>query len=187
MKKTIIAAFAAATAFFAAAEEIKPVKNLRTCVIQPAYAFKYEDIAKVVEWEIAELEKCGEDLDLIVLPEASDRQGKVSSPEQVKDAFKKHNAKLLDACSRTAKRCKAIVFVNALGDTPTGYRNSTFAYDRTGKLVDRYDKEHLVRSEHAKLKLDATYMCKTGIKYTDAPSRYEAVAVGTRDSVTPAF
>jgi glycerophosphoryl diester phosphodiesterase len=48
--------------------------------------------------------------------------------------------------------------VNALGSTPTGYRNSTFAYDRTGKLVDRYDKEHLVRSEHAKLKLDATYM-----------------------------
>ena len=132
--------------------------NLRTCVIQPAYAFKFEDIGKVVEWEIAELEKCDESLDLIVLPEASDRQGKVSSPAQVKEAFEKYNAKLLDACARTAKRCRAIVFVNALGSTPTGYRNSTFAYDRTGKLVDRYDKEHLVRSEHAKLKLDATYM-----------------------------
>jgi glycerophosphoryl diester phosphodiesterase len=37
-------------------------------------------------------------------------------------------------------------------------RNTTFAYDKTGKLVDKYDKEHLVRSEHAKLKLDASYM-----------------------------
>ena len=158
MKKVFLTMFSATAVFCAATAAGEAVKNLRTCVIQPAYAFKYEDIAKVVEWEIAELEKCGDDLDLIVLPEASDRQGKVSSPEQVKDAFEKYNARLLDACSRTAKRCNAIVFVNALGDTPTGYRNSTFAYDRTGKLVDRYDKEHLVRSEHAKLKLDATYM-----------------------------
>jgi glycerophosphoryl diester phosphodiesterase/predicted amidohydrolase len=161
MKKTIalFSAFALAVAALAAgAPSAGKAGNLRTRVIQPAYAYKFEDIEAIVQWELDELARCDESLDLIVLPEASDRQGRIGSPAELKAAVEKHNATLLKACSDTARRCKAIVFVNAIDCTPTGMRNTTFAYDRTGKLVDKYDKEHLVRSEHAKLKLDASYM-----------------------------
>ena len=160
--KKIIALFSAVCAAVAASADSVPAtgktRNLRTCVIQPAYAFKFEDIEAVVQWEIAELAKCDESMDLIVLPEASDRQGRIGSPAELKAAVEKYNAPLLKACSDTARRCKATVFVNAIDCTPAGMRNTTFAYDKTGKLVDKYDKEHLVRSEHAKLKLDASYM-----------------------------
>ncbi|MBR2983395.1 MAG: hypothetical protein IKC80_09230 [Kiritimatiellae bacterium] len=154
----LTALYSAASLFATSAPAAKPARNLRTCVIQPAYAFKFEDIESVVRWEIDALNRCDESIDLIVLPEASDRQGRIASPAELAAAVKKYNADLLKACSDTAKRCKATVFVNAIDCTPSGMRNTTFAYDKTGKLVDKYDKEHLVRSEHAKLKLDASYM-----------------------------
>ena len=155
----LLTALDSATSLFAtSAPAAKPARNLRTCVIQPAYAFKFEDIESVVRWEIDALNRCDESIDLIVLPEASDRQGRIASPAELAAAVEKYNADLLKACSDTAKRCKATVFVNAIDCTPSGMRNTTFAYDKTGKLVDKYDKEHLVRSEHAKLKLDASYM-----------------------------
>ena len=157
MKKTCCMAIAAALAGFCA-DAAEGGRTMRVAVIQPAYAYKFEDIGDVVRWEIDALNRCDESMDLIVLPEASDRQGKVSSPEEVKKAFDLYNAKLLKTASETARRCRAAVFVNALGDTPTGFRNSTFAYDPSGRLVDRYDKEHLVKSEHARIKLDASYM-----------------------------
>ena len=154
----LTALYSATSLFATSAPAAKPARNLRTCVIQPAYAFKFEDIESVVRWEIDALNRCDESIDLIVLPEASDRQGRIASPAELAAAVKKYNADLLKACSDTAKRCKATVFVNAIDCTPSGMRNTTFAYDKTGKLVDKYDKEHLVRSEHAKLKLDASYM-----------------------------
>ena len=161
MEKTVVLYFAlcaSAVALAASAPVTNKVRNFRTCVIQPSYAYKFEDIEAIVQWEIDELKRCDESMDIIVLPEASDRQGRIGSPAELKAAVEKYNAPLLKACSDTAKRCNAIVFVNAIDCTPTGMRNTTFAYDRTGKLVDKYDKEHLVRSEHAKLKLDASYM-----------------------------
>lgn len=135
-------------------------RTIKACVLQPPYAFDTAKIGESVRWELDALAKCDESLDLIVLPEASDRQGAIHSPAELTNAVEAFNAPLLAACAETARRCKATVFVNAIGRTPTGFRNSTFAYDKTGACVGRYDKEHLVRSEHAKLKLDASYMWK---------------------------
>ena len=156
MKKLAIAA-AVAAALAAQAASAGP-RSIKACVMQPPYAYDTAKIGESVQWELDALARCDESLDLIVLPEASDRQGAIHSPEELADAVEKYNARLLAACSETARRCKATVFVNAIGRTPTGLRNSTFAYDKTGALVGRYDKEHLVRSEHAKLHLDASYM-----------------------------
>ena len=135
-------------------------RTIKACVLQPPYAFDTAKIGESVRWELDALAKCDESLDLIVLPEASDRQGAIHSPAELTNAVESFNAPLLAACAETARRCRATVFVNAIGRTPTGFRNSTFAYDKTGACVGRYDKEHLVRSEHAKLKLDASYMWK---------------------------
>ena len=131
---------------------------MKVCVLQPPYAHDPAKIGESVEWELDALAKCGGDLDVIVLPEASDRQGTVSSPSALTNAVERFNAPLLAACSATARRCGAVVFVNAIDKTPTGWRNTTFAYGRDGALAGKYDKAHLTAGEWKRLGLDASYM-----------------------------
>ena len=158
LKKTMFAALALAAAV--AMPGAARARMMKACVFQPPYAYDTAKIGESVEWELEALAKCDGSLDLIVLPEASDRQGRISSPAERDAAFEAYNAKLLAACAETAKRCGATVFVNALDKTPTGLRNTTFAYDKTGRLAGKYDKAHLTRGEHTKIGLDASYMWK---------------------------
>ena len=164
MRRPICVGVALCVAFLSAAAGASScgvsAGTMKACVIQPPYAYDTDRICESVQWELDALARCDETLDLIVLPEASDRQGSIKSPEALSNAVERYNATLLAACSETARRCKAVLFVNAIGRTPEGFRNSTYAYDRTGTCVGRYDKEHLVYSEHAKLGLDASYMWK---------------------------
>ena len=156
MKKQLIAVCALAAASFAAAGA--PSRTIKACVMQPPYALDVADIEKSMQWEFDALKKCDPSLDLIVLPEASDRQARVGSREQAIAAAKKYNAPLLAACAETAKRCQATVFVNALDFTPMGERNTTFAFDKTGACVGKYDKEHLTAGEWKKFGFDESYM-----------------------------
>ena len=158
MKKQIIVVCALAAASFASAGA--PSRTIKACVMQPPYALDVADIEKSMQWEFDALKKCDPSLDLIVLPEASDRQARVGSREQAVAAAKKYNAPLLAACAETAKRCQATVFVNALDFTPTGERNTTFAFDKTGACVGKYDKEHLTAGEWKKFGFDESYMWK---------------------------
>ena len=153
VRRVVFAAVFAVAAFADAAP-------MKVCVIQPPYAHDPAKIGESVEWELDALAKCGSDLDVIVLPEASDRQGTVSSPSALTNAVERFNAPLLAACSATAKRCGAVVFVNAIDKTPTGWRNTTFAYGRDGALAGKYDKAHLTAGEWKRLGLDASYMWK---------------------------
>ena len=146
--------FAAAFAVAALAD----AAPMKVCVIQPPYAHDPAKIGESVEWELDALAKCNSDLDVIVLPEASDRQGTISSRAALSNAVERFNAPLLAACSATAKRCGAVVFVNAIDRTPTGWRNTTFAYGRDGALAGKYDKAHLTAGEWKRLGLDASYM-----------------------------
>ena len=151
VRRVVFAAVFAVAAFADAAP-------MKVCVIQPPYAHDPAKIGESVEWELDALAKCGEDLDVIVLPEASDRQGTVSSRAALSNAVERFNAPLLAACSATARRCGAVVFVNAIDRTPTGWRNTTFAYGRDGALAGKYDKAHLTAGEWKRLGLDASYM-----------------------------
>ena len=151
VRRVVFAAVFAVAAFADAAP-------MKVCVIQPPYAHDPAKIGESVEWELDALAKCGSDLDVIVLPEASDRQGTVSSPGALTNAVERFNAPLLAACSATARRCRAVVFVNAIDRTPTGWRNTTFAYGRDGSLAGKYDKAHLTAGEWKRLGLDASYM-----------------------------
>ena len=134
-------------------------ETMKFCVLQPPYPLDAEKVGEGVRWELDALAKCDASLDVIVLPEASDRQARVKTREQAIDAARKHGPQLLEACAETARRCNAVVFVNALdfshGDDP---RNTTFAYDRTGRLVGRYDKRHLTAGEWKGWKFDSSYM-----------------------------
>ncbi len=159
MKKILFSVCVAAVASTLAVGAEKP-RSIKACVIQPPYAFDTAKIGESIRWELDALKKCDPSLDLIVLPEASDRQGRISSREELDAAVDMYNAPLLEACAETARRCGATVFVNAIDRTPTGPRNTTFAFDRTGALAGKYDKEHLVASEWKRLRLDASYMWK---------------------------
>jgi glycerophosphoryl diester phosphodiesterase/predicted amidohydrolase len=130
---------------------------MKFTVIQPPYAHDKAKIDESVAWEIDALATCGPDDDVIVLPEAADHQGAVSTPEEVAEAFASFHAPLLDACAETARRCNAVVFVNALDPAPTGFRNTTFAFGRDGALVGKYHKAHVPVLETEKLKLDDSY------------------------------
>ena len=121
--------------------------GMKVCVLQPPYAHDAGKIGESVRWEMDALAKCGGDLDVIVLPEASDRQGTIASPAALSNAVERYNAPLLAACSAAAKRCGAVVFVNAIDRTPSGWRNTTFAYGRDGSLAGKYDKAHLTAGE----------------------------------------
>ncbi len=69
---------------------------MKVRVIQPPYAHDPAKIGESVEWELDALAKCGEDLDVIVLPEASDRQGTVSSRAALSNAVERFNAPHFD-------------------------------------------------------------------------------------------
>jgi len=157
MKRLTIVALAVAACGVCCADA---PKTLKACVFQPPYALDMADVDKSMQWEFDTLKKCDPSLDLIVLPEASDRQGRPRSREESIEAAKKYNAPLLAACAETAKRCGATVFVNALDFSHPSPRNTTFAFDKTGTCVGKYDKEHLTAGEWKKYKFDESYMWK---------------------------
>ena len=103
-KVSVLAALAACWAPAFVAATFAAAAPMKVRVIQPPYAHDPDKIGESVAWELDVLAKCGGDLDVIVLPEASDRQGTVSSPVALSNAVESFNAPLLAACSATAKR-----------------------------------------------------------------------------------
>ena len=136
----------------------QPPRALKACVFQPPYALNVADVDATMQWEFDQLRRCDESLDLIVRPEASDRQARVKDRAEIDSLVKKYHEPLLSLCAQTAQRCQATGFVIALDRTPTGARNTTFAFNRTGTCVGKYDKEHLTAGEHRKWGFDASYM-----------------------------
>lgn len=120
---------------------------MKVCVIQPHYSFDENKVQQRFEDLLNLLEQCDESIDLIVLPEYSDVLADVKGKDRFYNAVKKFNSILLDKASKTAKRCNAIVFVNAGYETENGIRNTTHAIDRNGNIVGRYFKAHPAPSE----------------------------------------
>lgn len=120
---------------------------MKVCVVQPAYSMNERDLAACEDGLFSLLDKCDETLDLIVLPEYGDNLANTSCQENFLAALKTYNGALLQKAAETAKRCNAIVFVNAMYDAGQGYRNTTFAFDRKGREVGKYFKSHPAPSE----------------------------------------
>ena len=130
---------------------------MKACIIQPPYSRNSADSDNFFEYKMDCLDKCDDSLDIIVLPEYSDVPFATSTLEETLFYHKKYIKKLLDKCSETAKRCNAVLFVNALYETETGYRNTTYCYNRNGEVVGHYYKKHLPPLELEVLKLDSDY------------------------------
>ena len=130
---------------------------MKVCIIQPPYSVEYDKSDQYFEYEMELLEKCDESMDIIVMPEACDIPCLAKTKETSEASVAKFNERLLEKVSQTAKRCKAMVFTNARYKTDKGYRNTTYAFDRSGEVKGKYFKEHLVPSEVSVMQLDSEY------------------------------
>lgn len=129
---------------------------MKICLIQPEYGLDASRMEEAFQHELALLEQCDATMDLIVLPESCDIPCLAATQEEYEDAVDRFSARILQAASDTARRCHALVFVNAT-DVTAGWRNTTFAFDRSGVLQGKYDKQHLTPGEVTKRKRDSGY------------------------------
>ena len=129
---------------------------MKVCIVQPHYDVDYAKSQELFQWEMDAFDRCDETMDIIVFPESCDVPALAHTREDFIVSAEKYTPPLLQKASETAKRCNAVVFVNAT-DIPAGYRNTTFAFDREGNLAGKYDKEHLTPGEVTKRKRDSEY------------------------------
>ncbi|MBQ4620275.1 MAG: hypothetical protein IJB25_10445 [Clostridia bacterium] len=127
-------------------------------ILQMPYSTDHTRIEEMIQKELHLLSSCGNDLDIIVAPEYSDVPCVPKDVESFYEATEKYNKLILDKASETAKRTHSILFINALSKTETGYRNTTYAFDREGNIAGQYYKAHPVASEIEKRKLDDSYL-----------------------------
>lgn len=133
---------------------------MKVCLIQPHYSLDFADSDKCFADQLELMRKCDDSMDLIVMPESADVPAYAPTREQSEENVRKFNAPLLEEAARTARRCHAILCVNARDIMPDGsLRNTTFVFDRDGNIHGKYYKQHLVPSESAKdqLALDSDY------------------------------
>ncbi len=131
---------------------------MKVCVIQPEYSTKYECSELYFNEQLKLIDRCDESMDIIVLPEATDIPCLAGTKEAAMASSKRFTCAILDKAKQTAKRCNAIVFVNARSyeESPSG-RNTTYVFDRNGELAGKYFKQHLTPGEVSKMQLDSEY------------------------------
>lgn len=130
---------------------------MKVCIIQPAYSTDYSKSEEYFEKELALLKECNDGMDLIVLPESCDVPCYAPAKAESEASVKKYNQRLLEKAAETARRCNAMVFVNARYKTENGYRNTTYAFNRQGMIEGKYFKQHLVPGEISEMQLDSDY------------------------------
>lgn len=138
---------------------------MKVCVIQPLYPTDYERSDEMYQWQLDAMDKCDATMDLIVLPESTDVPCFAKKREQAMASHNKYIDGLIKKASETAKRCDSVLFLNAYRETPTGLRNTTYAFDRNGDEAGYYYKQHLTPGETSERKLDSDY----SFEHTDVP------------------
>ena len=130
---------------------------MKVCVVQPAYSTDHARSDEYFAAEMRLLDACDPSMDLIVLPEYADIPCLAKTREEAEASSARYAVPLLAKCAETAKRCGAILFVNARSSSEHGERNTTYAFDRGGELVGKYYKQHPTLGEERKMGLDCEY------------------------------
>lgn len=130
---------------------------MKVCVIQPPYSTDYSRSDECFAHELALLEQCDPSMDLIVMPESCDIPCFARTVEERVAGVEKYNKKILDKASETAKRCRAILFINARSKSNKGFINTTYAFDRNGEIAGMYFKQHPTPNEVADPTRDSEY------------------------------
>lgn len=130
---------------------------MKVCVIQPPYSRDVTLSDEFFAYKMKMLDECDASLDLIVLPEYSDVPCATETREDTLFYHEKYFSALMEKCVQTAKRCNAMVFVNALDLVDGDYRNTTYALNRQGELAGKYYKKHIPSGELPKVASDYTH------------------------------
>ena len=138
---------------------------MKACIIQPPYSRDMSLSDAYFDEKMNCLAQCDGSEDIIVLPEYSDVPCVTATLEETLFYHERYIDRLLDTCVETAKRCHAMVFVNALSREESGYRNTTYCYDREGVLRGKYFKKHLPPLEMETLALDSAYTMEPSAPY----------------------
>ena len=138
---------------------------MKACIIQPPYSRDASLSDAYFEYKMDCLHRCDASMDIIVLPEYSDVPCVTGTLEETLFYHARYIDRLLSACADTARRCHAVVFVNALSREKSGYRNTTYCFDREGALRGKYFKEHLPPLEMETLALDSAYTMEPSAPY----------------------
>ena len=120
---------------------------MKVYIIQPYYSLKEKDLEACYQGMIDLLNTVNENADIIVLPEYADVPAACESKAAFHGSIARYNMAIKEQAVAAAKRCHAIVFFNAADETPTGWRNTTYALDREGNVVYKYYKAHPAPSE----------------------------------------
>ena len=118
---------------------------LKVTVIQPPYYAGETPDETIGAFLLSQMEQA--EGDLIVLPEYSNAGG-LSDPDKELAALPRAK-QMLEAASAFAARAGKLVAINVLEDRLSNLWNSTYLFDRSGKVAFRYNKIHLPPSEVA--------------------------------------
>ncbi len=139
---------------------------MKVCIIQPPYYTDYSRSDECFNIEMEMLEKCDRSMDLIVMPESCDIPCLAKTLEQRMTSVNKYNKPVLNKARETAKRCDAVVFVNARSRSDKGLINTTYVFDRKGEIVGKYMKQHPTPSEVDSPERDTEYSFEHSEPYT---------------------
>ena len=117
---------------------------MKITVIQPPYFAGEHPDGKIAEFLINELEGIDEGC-LAVLPEYSNAGG-ISDPESEMAAMPRAK-EMLQRASEIAREKAAHVAINVLEVREEKIKNSTYLFDKQGRVAFIYDKIHLPPSE----------------------------------------
>lgn len=130
---------------------------MKVCIVQPEYSVDYNRSQELFEKQLAFFDQCDESMDIIVFPESCDIPCLAKTKEDAERSYQKFNKRLLDIASATAKRCHALLFINARSESEAGLRNTTYVFGRDGEIAGMYHKQHLTPGEVSNMKLDSDY------------------------------
>jgi len=126
---------------------------MKVCIMQPEYSTDFSRADELFAKELELLNNCDDSMDIIVMPECADIPCLARTVEEQAVCYKKYTKRLLDEVAATARRCNAIIFVNARFPAENSQRkdlrNTTYVFNRQGEIVGHYYKQHLTPGEVA--------------------------------------
>lgn len=117
---------------------------INVTVVQPPYYAGESPDEKIAEFLLGQLRTVSKG-GLIVLPEYSNVGG-ISDAESELKALPRAEI-MLNKAADTAKENSAYVAINVLQRRSEKIKNSTYLFDKNGKVAFVYDKQHLPPSE----------------------------------------
>ena len=139
---------------------------MKACIIQPPYSRDLSLSDEYFDYKLARLAECDDSLDIIVLPEYSDVPCATETLDDTVLYHERYIDRLMTACAETARRCHALVFVNAMSWEVDGWRNTTFTFGRDGVVLGKYFKRHLPPLEKEGLSFSDAYISSYTPPYT---------------------